>query len=141
MFHRRTTATLAIALATLAACGSAVAQDGTWDASWAPRNSDQKGIPGLIEDTWALGGTGTYAGDMNATAIAMQADGKQLVAGFGWNTYNGTDQNACVVRRYYADGSVDTFRVGRHGVLTRIETTRTGLGATNGRPLEGIAAS
>ncbi len=40
-----------------------------------------------------------------------------------------------------ADGSVDTFRVGRHGALTRIETTRTGLGATNGRPLEGIAAS
>jgi uncharacterized delta-60 repeat protein len=126
MFHRRTTATLAIALATLAACGSAVAQDGTWDASWAPRNSDQKGIPGLIEDTWALGGTGTYAGDMNATAIAMQADGKQLVAGFGWNTYNGTDQNACVVRRYYADGSIDTAFGNMSGaVVTNWRTTNS----------------
>jgi len=108
MFHRRTTKTLAIAFAALAACAQATAQDGTWDASWAPRDGNQKGIPGLIEDTWALGGTGPYAGDMTATATAVQADGKVLVAGFGWNTYNGTDQNACVVRRYFADGSVDT---------------------------------
>lgn len=40
-----------------------------------------------------------------------------------------------------ADGSVDTFQVGRRGALTRIDTTQTGLGANNGRPLEGIAAS
>lgn len=107
MFDRRTNTAWIIAFATLAACVHASAQDGTWDAAWAPRNSDQKGIPGLFEDTWALGGTGTYAGDMTATAIAIQADGKQLVAGFGWNTYNSTDQNACIVRRYFADGTVD----------------------------------
>lgn len=108
MFHRRTDTIWAIALAALAACAQAGAQDGTWDASWTPHDGNQKGIPGLFEDTWSLGGTGTYAGDMTATAVAVQADGKVLVAGFGWNTYNGTDQNACIVRRYNADGSVDT---------------------------------
>ena len=108
MFHRRTTTTWMLALATLFTGPALHATDGTWDASWAPRNGDQKGIPGLFEDTWALGGTGSFAGDMTATAIAVQADGKSLVAGFGWNTYNGTDQNACIVRRYNADGSVDT---------------------------------
>ena len=40
-----------------------------------------------------------------------------------------------------ADGSVDSFRVGRRGGLTRIGTTHTRLGAMNDRPLEGIAAS
>jgi|GEM_PF-2497660 len=107
MFHRRTTTTWMLALAAWLAAPALHATDGTWDASWVPHDSDQKGIPGLFEDTWALGGTGPFAGDMTATAIAVQADGKQLVAGFGWNTYNGTDQNACIVRRYFADGSVD----------------------------------
>lgn len=107
MFHRRTTAPGVLALAALLAASALHAADGSWDASWAPRSSDQKGIPGLFEDTWALGGTGAYAGDMTATATVVQADGKVLVAGFGWNTFNGTDQNACIVRRYYADGSVD----------------------------------
>lgn len=106
MLHRRiSTAALALAAAL---AGTAHATDGTWDASWAPRNGDQKGIPGLFEDTWSLGGGGTYANDMTATATVVQADGKVLVAGFGWNTSNGTDQNACIVRRYNADGSVDT---------------------------------
>jgi len=97
------------ALALLATCAAtnARAQDGTWDATWAPSNTDQKGIPGLFEDTWSLGGGGAFAGDMTAAATAVQADGKTLVAGFGWNTYNGTDQNACIVRRYNGDGSVD----------------------------------
>jgi len=108
MFHRRTTATWMLALAALLTGSALHATDGTWDASWAPRDGDQKGIPGLFEDTWALGGTGTYQGDMTASATAVQADGKMLVAGFGWNTYNGIDQNACVLRRYNADGSVDT---------------------------------
>lgn len=108
MFHRTSSAIGAVGLAALLAASVLHAADGTWDASWAPRNSDQKGIAGLFEDTWALGGTGTYQGDMTATATAVQADGKVLVAGFGWNTYNGTDQNACIVRRYFADGSVDT---------------------------------
>lgn len=40
-----------------------------------------------------------------------------------------------------ADGTVDAYRVGHDGALTRIGTTQTGLGATNGHPLEGIAAS
>lgn len=40
-----------------------------------------------------------------------------------------------------AAGTVDVYRVGSHGALTRIGTTQTGLGATNGRPVEGIAAS
>lgn len=106
MFDRRISTAALVLAASLA--GAAHAADGTWDASWAPRNGDQKGIPGLFEDTWALGGTGTYANDMTATATVVQADGKVLVAGFGWNTSNGTDQNACIVRRYQADGSVDT---------------------------------
>ena len=71
MFHRRTNAVRAIALAALAACARAGAQDGTWDASWTPHDGNQKGIPGLFEDTWSLGGTGTYAGDMTATAVAV----------------------------------------------------------------------
>ncbi len=98
----------AFALVAMLFAMNAGAQDGTWDASWAPRSSSQKGIPGLFEDTWSLGGGGAFAGDMTATATVVQVDGKMLVAGFGWNTYNGTDQNACIVRRYNADGSVDS---------------------------------
>jgi uncharacterized delta-60 repeat protein len=102
---------------------NANAQDGTWDPSWAPRNSDQKGISGLFEDTYSLGGGGSLAGDMTSTATVVQTDGKVLVAGFGWNTYNGTDQNACVVRRYNADGSVDTGFGSGGAVVTNYHTT------------------
>ncbi|MEO7325912.1 MAG: delta-60 repeat domain-containing protein [Dokdonella sp.] len=100
------------ALAAAFAASSAMAQDGSFDASWAPRNSDQKGSPGLFEDTYALGGGGIYAGDMTATTTIVQSDGKMLVAGFGWNTAGSTDQNACVMRRYNADGSTDTSFAG-----------------------------
>jgi uncharacterized delta-60 repeat protein len=112
-----------LALATLFVATNASAQDGTWDASWAPRNSDQKGIPGLFEDTWSLGGGGAFAGDMTTTATVVQTDGKMLVAGFGWNTYNGTDQNACIVRRYNADGSVDSGFGNAGAVVTNYHTT------------------
>ncbi len=40
-----------------------------------------------------------------------------------------------------ADGTVDAYRVGRNGALTRIGTTHTGLGVANGKPLEGIATN
>jgi uncharacterized delta-60 repeat protein len=92
--------------AALSLAATCAAQDGTWDPAWAPRDGEQKGIPGLIEDTHSLGG-GQYADDMTATAVAVQADGRIVVAGFGWNTSNGTDQNACVLRRFNADGSPD----------------------------------
>ncbi len=99
---------LAVLLAAPFAASSALAQDGTWDASWTAHDSNQKGIPGLFEDLYSLGGGGSYSSDMTATSTVVQPDGKMLVAGFGWNSYNGTDQNACIVRRYYADGSVDS---------------------------------
>lgn len=112
---------LAISLACVVTASSAIAQDGSYDASWAPRNSAQKGIPGLFEDTYALGGRGQYADDMTAVATAVQADGKLLVAGFGWNTVNNIDQNACIVRRYNADGSVDASFGNAGAVVTNFQ--------------------
>ena len=99
---------LAVSLAATFTPSSAVAQDGTWDASWTPHDSNQKGVPGLFEDLYSLGGGGSFSNDMTATSTIVQSDGKMLVTGFGWNTYANHDQNACVVRRYNADGSVDT---------------------------------
>ncbi|MEO7065147.1 MAG: hypothetical protein ABI082_15400 [Dokdonella sp.] len=99
---------LAASLAAMFAPSSAMALDGTWDTSWAPRNSNERGIPGLFQDMYSLGGGGTYADDMTAVATVVQTDGKMLVAGFGWNTATSNDQNACIIRRYGADGSIDT---------------------------------
>lgn len=111
----------AISLACVVAASKALAQDGTFDASWAARNSAQKGIPGLFEDTYSLGGGGQYANDMTAVSSVVQADGKVLIAGFGWNTVNNIDQNACVVRRYNADGSVDTSFGNAGAVVTNFQ--------------------
>lgn len=108
MFQHRTIFGLALAIAALGLSMHAFAADGDWDPSWIPHPTDQKGIPGLFEDTWGLGGTGAYAGSMTANAVAVQNDGKIVVAGFGWNTAGNGDQNACVVRRYNVNGSVDT---------------------------------
>ena len=117
--HRTLSLAFAVACALAAAFAAdiAKAQDGTPDASWAPRNSAEFGVTGLIEDTFNLGGGGTYNGDMTATAVAVQADGKVVVAGFGWNTFanTGDDQNACVVRRYLANGDNDTS-FGENGI-------------------------
>jgi uncharacterized delta-60 repeat protein len=98
---------LALFLALAPAAHVALATDGALDPSWAPRISSELGVPGLIEDTYNLGGGGTFNGDMSANAVIVQPDGKVLVAGFAWNTANGIDQNACVLRRFLADGSYD----------------------------------
>lgn len=98
---------LAFVVATVLHPAHAVNVDGSPDPSWAPRNSNEQGIPGLIEDTYNLGGGGTFNGDMTVNAVTVQPDGHVLTAGFAWNTYNGTDQNACVIRRFLADGDYD----------------------------------
>ncbi len=40
--------------------------------------------------------------------MAVQVDGKIVVAGFSWNNNLGTDQNACIIQRFNIDGSVDS---------------------------------
>jgi uncharacterized delta-60 repeat protein len=96
----------------------ALATDGLLDPSWAPRTANELGIPGLIEDTYNLGGGGTYNGNMSANAVVVQRDGKVLVAGFGWNTVEGIDQNACVLRRFLANGDYDAS-FGNAGALVQ----------------------
>lgn len=108
MSKRKFSGFFGIILAALCGCTSALAQDGSWDSRWQPGGTERLGIPGLFVDLWTLGGSGDYEDDMTATATAVQSDGKVLVAGFGWNTYQGRDQNACILRRYNVDGSVDT---------------------------------
>ena len=107
MFCSSTKSGLALVLTAMVLCTQAIAADGDWDPSWIAHPSDQKGIPGLFEDTWGLGGTGIYSNSMTSYATAVQNDGKVVVVGFGWNTSANGDQNACVVRRYNVDGSVD----------------------------------
>lgn len=113
----------------LAASIPSHANDGALDASWIPHGAQQRGVPGLIQDDYALGGTGTYQGDMTATSLVVQPDGNILVAGFGWNTYNAADQNACVLRRYYPNGSADTT-FGTNGVVV---SNRQNVGGATSR--------
>ncbi|MEO5560745.1 MAG: hypothetical protein ABIO49_12590 [Dokdonella sp.] len=84
--------------------------DGTLDSSLAPPLGIDPffGTPGLFEYLIDLGGTGTYLNNDYVAATAVQIDGKILAAGWSWNTYLGTDQNACVLTRFNQDGTLDT---------------------------------
>jgi uncharacterized delta-60 repeat protein len=99
--------TLAAALASAPALAN---YDGTLDTTLDPALGADPfwGVPGLFDYEVNLGGTGTYINDDTVTAAAVQTDGKIVVAGFSWNTYLGTDQNACVLARFNEDGSLDT---------------------------------
>ncbi len=66
------------------------------------------GTPGLFQYQIDLSGTGPYIDNDYVAATAVQVDGKILAAGFSWNTYLGVDQNACVLTRFNADGTLDT---------------------------------
>jgi len=104
---------VAHALALAAALASAPAfanYDGTLDTTLDPSLGADPfwGVPGLFQYEVDLGGTGTYVNDDTTTATAVQADGRIIVAGYSWNTYLGTDQNACVLARFNEDGSLDT---------------------------------
>ncbi|MEO6690468.1 MAG: hypothetical protein ABIN56_15250 [Dokdonella sp.] len=93
---------------TLVATQAAANFDGTPDAGFNPPVSPHvAGVPGLFRFAWDIGGAAPNTNQDTATAIAMQADGKMLVAGFSWNTSSGHSQNACTLARFAADGSLD----------------------------------
>lgn len=82
------------------------------------------GQPGTLDATWATSsplGAGIVMtpignGDDTASAVAVQPDGKVLVAGA---CSNGTNADFCVVR-YRADGTLDTTWNGSGTVITPI---------------------
>ncbi|MDZ8080062.1 MAG: DUF4347 domain-containing protein [Nostoc sp. DcaGUA01] len=43
-----------------------------------------------------------------ANSIAIQADGKIVVAGYAWSVWNGSNQEDFAIARYNSDGSLDT---------------------------------
>lgn len=73
---------------------------------------------GVLDSTFSGGTVVTNVGTSNAVAnaIALQADGKILLAGFG---FNGSAQNFAVVR-YATNGTLDTGFGGMGKVLTGI---------------------
>ncbi len=83
--------------------------DGTLDSSLDPTLGAPPfyGVPGLFQYLIDLGGTGQYIDNDYVAATVVQVDGKILAAGFSWNTFQGTDQNACVLTRFNADGTLD----------------------------------
>lgn len=64
------------------------------------------GLPGLRRYPIDLGGGAPYSNQDIAAAIAVQRDGKIVVAGYAWNSV-GVDQYACVLARYLPDGQPD----------------------------------
>ena len=99
---------LAFGLACAAAPAFAINYDGSLDPSLSPVfDTPFAGIPGLFRYSVDLGGGGSDHNADSATAVAVQVDGKIVVAGFSFNNYLGTDQNACVIQRFNADGSID----------------------------------
>lgn len=103
--------TLAALLALFVATPLLAANDGTLDTSLNPPMGGAGpfyGVPGLFQYGINLGGTGQYLNNDYVAATAVQVDGKILAAGFSWNTYLGVDQNACVLTRFNADGTLDT---------------------------------
>lgn len=91
--------------------------DGTLDASLAPPLGVPPfwwGEPGLFDFGWDLGGGAPYTNADTVTSVLAQADGKFIVAGFSWNTFQGRSQNACTLARFNADGTLDAgFQGGR----------------------------
>jgi uncharacterized delta-60 repeat protein len=97
---------LALGLVCAAAPAFALNYDGTLDTSL---YSITDGIiPGLFRYGIDLGGGAPYYNYDAANAMLVQPNGKIMVAGFSWNNYLGTDQNACVLARFNVDGAVDT---------------------------------
>lgn len=110
--HRRTRATSALGVLVLGLSFALVPAfatnyDGSLDTSLLPQPIS--GLPGLFRYRVLIGGGSGGPWDVTdqATAVAVQTDDKIVVAGFSWNNYLGTDQNACVIERFNADGSVD----------------------------------
>ena len=101
---------LALGLVCAAAPAFALNYDGTLDTSLNPPLGafPYLGMPGLFDYAVDLGGASPYHNYDAANAMLVQPDGKIVVVGTSWNTYNGVDQNACVLARFNADGSEDT---------------------------------
>ena len=112
--HRRNWASSARTVLTLCltcavAPAFAIINDGSLDTSLSPLLvPPYAGIPGLFRYAFDFGGTGNDYDADSATAVAVQTDGKIVVAGFSWNNYLGTEQNACVIQRFNTDGSIDS---------------------------------
>jgi len=96
-------------------CVLALALAGTVESSFAnyegsldsTLNAGGAGVPGLRRYPVDLGGGAPYTDQDTAVAVAVQADGKIVVAGYAWNSVGSIDQNACVLSRYLADGQPD----------------------------------
>ena len=111
--------------------------DGTLDTTLDPPLGADPfyGIPGLFDYEVNLGGDGTYLNDDTPTAVAVQVDGKIVVAGYSWNNYFGTDQNACVLERFNEDGTADSG----FGTNGRMVENFTPQGGGNDCYLTGLA--
>ena len=96
-------------------CVLALALAGTVESSFAnyegsldsTLNAGGAGVPGLRRYPVDLGGGAPYTDQDTAAAVAVQADGKIVVAGYAWNSVGSIDQSACVLSRYLADGQPD----------------------------------
>jgi uncharacterized delta-60 repeat protein len=89
-------------------------------ARYNPNGSLDTSFNGTGKVTTAIGST-----DDEAYALALQPDGKLVVAGY---SYNGTDYDLAVVR-YDADGSLDTSFNGTGKVTTGIGSNDDGANA------------
>ena len=86
--------------------------DGSFDAAFAPPWGDftySFGLPGggLWDYAWDRGGAAPTTDRDESAAVAVQVDGRILVAGRVWNAYGGGSQYACALLRVAQDGSAD----------------------------------
>jgi uncharacterized delta-60 repeat protein len=97
----------AVTLAAAIAFGTPSAyanHDGSLDATF---NAGGTGVPGLHRYAIDLGGNGGNANQDMTGAVAVQPDGRIVVAGWSWNAIGSIDQFACVLARYLPDGQPD----------------------------------
>lgn len=86
--------------------------DGSFDPAFDPGPGDTTysfGRPGggLWDFRWDRGGAAPYTDRDEAAALAIQPDGRILVAGRVGNAYGGGSQYACALLRVREDGSAD----------------------------------
>lgn len=84
--------------------------DGSLDPTFNPPLSDATysfGRPGLWDYAWDRGGAAPSTDRDESAAVAVQANGRILVAGRAWNAYGGGNQYACTLLRLGPDGAAD----------------------------------
>jgi len=95
--------------------------DGSLDPSFNPPLSDTTysfGRPGLWDYAWDRGGAAPSTDRDESAAVAVQANGRILVAGRAWNAYGGGSQFACSLLRVGPDGAADaSFGASSNGTV------------------------